>query len=292
MQEQNSISRFHNQDADVSATLDFLKLVLPPEGDHWYVASVFGGNFNHLWHRDRSSLGSCLVEADRSGATAYHACGVYRARDGGRKAKNSGGASSFWTDIDAGEEKQFDTADSAHDALVDFSNAVGLPRPLSVCSGFGVHAYWPLDVVLDPETWKRYAAGLAALLRKHGIKHERTTDIASILRPVGTHNRKRPIIVPVTLIEDNGPYELEHFGRLLEDVSRGNKPNGLNGRSIARKLSAIGSYGPRYSTNVVSGCDQLVPNRPQSYRSFGTGRAAISHKVVCAVAKICLLSID
>ena len=192
MQQQTSISRVLDQVADVSATLDFLKHVLPPEGDHWYVAAIFrGGRVNHLWHRERPALASCLIEADRSGATAYHACGVYRARDGGRTAKNSGGASSFWTDIDAGEGKQFDTADSAHDGLVDFCSAVGLPRPLSVCSGFGVHAYWPLDVVLDPETWKRYASGLAALLRRHGIKHERTTDIASVLRPPGTHNRKR-----------------------------------------------------------------------------------------------------
>ena len=181
MQEQTSIPRVHSQQVDVSATLDFLKRVLPPEGDHWYVAAIFDkGKVNHQWHREKLALASCLIEADRSGATAYHACAVYRARDGGRKAKNSAGASSFWTDIDAGEGKQFDTADSAHDALVDFCKVAGLPRPLSVCSGFGVHAYWPLDVVLNPETSKGYAAGLAALLRKHGIRHERTTDSSNL----------------------------------------------------------------------------------------------------------------
>jgi hypothetical protein len=68
----------------------------------------------------------------------------------------------------------------------------------ALCSGYGVHAYWPLLDVLDAETWKTYSVGLAALLRKHGIKHERTTDIASLLRPPGTHNRKRePRIVGV-----------------------------------------------------------------------------------------------
>jgi hypothetical protein len=199
MQEQNSIFGVNNQDADVSATLDFLKLVLPPEGDHWYVAAVFsGGKVKHLWHRDRRSLGSCLLEADRAGATAYYACGVYRARGAGRTAKNSAGASSLWTDIDAGEGKQYETATCAHNALVEFCHATGLPRPLCVCSGYGVHAYWPLLNVLDPDTWKKYSAGLAALFRKHGIKHERTTDIASLLRPPGTHNRKlEPRIVGV-----------------------------------------------------------------------------------------------
>jgi hypothetical protein len=192
MQEQTSMTRVHNQKADVGATLDFLKLVLPAEGDHWYVAAIFDrGKVNHQWHRERHALASCLIEADRSGATAYHACGVYRARGGGRTAENSGGASSFWTDIDAGEGKQYETAAGAHNALVEFCQATGLPLPLCVGSGYGVHAYWPLLNMLDPETWKTYSAGLATLLRKHRIKHERTTDIASLLRPPGTHNRKR-----------------------------------------------------------------------------------------------------
>jgi putative DNA primase/helicase len=260
MQEQNSISRFHNQDADVSATLDFLKLVLPPEGDHWYVAAVFyGGKVNHLWHRDRRSLGSCLLEADRSGATAYHACGVYRARGAGRTAKNSAGASSLWTDIDAGEGKQFDTANSAHDAMVDFCNAVGLPQPLYVCSGYGIHAYWPLGVVLDPETWKRYAAGLAALLRQHGIRNERTTDIASILRPPGTHNRKRGV-VGVAVIDHQGnlPYDIQQLGLLDVGPAKKNTTTAaVNGHSIAGRLGSISATGPRYSSKALNGCAQL-----------------------------------
>jgi len=199
MQEQTSLSRVDDQGVDVSATLDFLKLVLPPEGDYWYVAAAFsGGKVKHLWHREKPALASCLIEADRSGATAYHASGVYRERNGGRKTKNSAGASSFWTDIDAGEGKQYETATNAHNALVEFCHTAGLPLPLCVGSGYGVHAYWPLSKLVDPNTWKTYSAGLAALLRKQGIKHERTTDIASLLRPPGTHNRKgEPRVVEV-----------------------------------------------------------------------------------------------
>jgi hypothetical protein len=81
---------------------------------------------------------------------------------------------------------------------VEFCHAIGLLRPLCVGSGYGIHAYWPLSNLLDPKTWKTHSAGLAILLRKRGIKHERTTDIASLLRPPGTHNRKRdPIMVGV-----------------------------------------------------------------------------------------------
>jgi hypothetical protein len=199
MQEQTSISRVRSQKADVGATLDFLDLILPPEGDHWYVAAIFiGKKVSHFWHRTRLALASCLLEHDEQGAAAYHACATYRARGGGRKGDNVAAVRSLWCDIDAGPGKQYETANQAHSALVDLCHASELPRPLCVGSGYGVHAYWPLLNPLDPETWKTYSAGLAALLRKHRINHDRTTDIASILRPPGTHNRKRePRIVGV-----------------------------------------------------------------------------------------------
>ena len=82
MQEQTSISRVHNQPADVSATLDFLKLILPPEGDHWYVAAIFRDNrINHRWYRTRLEVARALLRRI-PGATAYHACGVSRALGG------------------------------------------------------------------------------------------------------------------------------------------------------------------------------------------------------------------
>ena len=185
MQEQTSIPRVHSQQVDVSATLDFLKRVLPPEGDHWYVAAIFDkGKVNHQWHREKLALASCLIEADRSGATAYHACAVYRARDGGRKAKNSAGASSFWTDIDAGEGKQFDTADSAHDALVDFCKVAGLTQavmrsaPVSVFMRIG---RWTWFLIL--KRGKTMQPGLQHFLENTGLG----TNAQPTSRPYSVH---------------------------------------------------------------------------------------------------------
>jgi hypothetical protein len=181
--------------------IEYCPLCGVEEGDHWYVAAIFTDDrVHHRWHRTRLELGANLVEENRQGSTVYYACGVFKERSGGRKAKNSAGAQALWTDIDAGEDKQYATAVDAHDALIQFCDAVGIPKPLFVCSGFGVHAYWPLADILDPETWKRYAGALANLLRQHGIKNERTTDLASILRPPGTYNRKHATPAPVTII--------------------------------------------------------------------------------------------
>ena len=65
----------------MNATLGFLETILPPEGDHWYVA-VFIRNdrTNQRWFITRLELASALVSEDASGTTAYYAVGVYRER--------------------------------------------------------------------------------------------------------------------------------------------------------------------------------------------------------------------
>jgi Domain of unknown function (DUF927) len=241
----------------VSETLDFLERVLPAEGDHWYVAAIFsGGKISHHWVRSRLQLAAELLEADRSGSTAYHACSIFNARNGGRKATNCGGVQSFWSDIDAGEGKQYETAADAQNAILEFCRGAFIPAPLFVFSGFGIHCYWPLEALVDPETWKQYANGLAAALRRNGIRHERTTDLASILRPVGTHNRKQQPARRVTMGPAVGPYQLEQFGRLLNVENVHTKT--LNGHSVAARLGAIFGGHPRSSKSVVAGCVQLT----------------------------------
>jgi hypothetical protein len=247
----------------VNETLDFLELVLPPEGDHWYVAAVFRNNrVTHRWHTTRLALASCLCDENANGATAYFAAGVYRARSEGRKQSNSAGASSLWSDIDAGEGKQYATAADARNALVEVCEAERIPRPLGVCSGRGIHAYWPLQTILDPETWKIYSGGLASILRRAGIKHERTTDLASLLRPVGTHNRKHATPAPVTLLDQPRavPYQLAQLESLLDagpERVRTQPAGPINGHSLAGRLGAIVGGGIRYSSRVVKECPQL-----------------------------------
>jgi hypothetical protein len=280
MQEQNSIFGVHNQDADVSAALDFLKDVLPPEGDHWYVAAVFErrssrdikARVNHHWHRSRLALAVCLREEDERGRESYYACAVFGERSNGRKGENAVGAGGFWSDVDAGEGKQYASADSAQDAVLEFCRKSGLPNPLFVGSGHGLHLHWPLGYLIDPETWKKYAAGLGRLFREASIRHERTTDIASILRPPGTHNRKRGIL-PVTFLAEAGPYKLEQFEVLLR-TQEGRRSVGtfdqhtarVNGSS-AERLAAINTHGPRYSTGPLRGCGQLA-DPPRDSRGY------------------------
>jgi len=134
----------------------------------------------------------------------------------GRTKRNVRCTKALWRDIDAGPSKPCPDWKAAARAVGEFCRATGLPEPLIVLSGLGIHAYWPLVQTLDPETWERYARGLKALCVMHGLQADpaRTADITSVLRTPGTHHRKAGTRL-VQCGELVGPYALEQFAILL-----------------------------------------------------------------------------
>lgn len=99
----------------------------------------------------------------------------------------------FWLDIDVkADPAAYPTQQEAFDALGNFVAATGLPDPYVVSSGGGLHVYWPLTSPLPVDQWVHYAAILKQLTKSHGLRADpsRTSDRASVLRPVGTYNWK------------------------------------------------------------------------------------------------------
>lgn len=198
------------------STADFLAHVLPHEG--WYVGFVLERK-SHYFTRSIPDLARYLVDKDSAGRCVYHGCASYN--DKRRKADNAQSARSFWLDIDCGEGKPYADARAGAGAVCEFARRVELPPPLYVASGSGVHVYWTLEEDIDPQTWQRYALGLKALCHRHNLAAgpERTADIASILRPVGTHWRKRGEI-EVRCGPLAGPYPLAAFEVFLHGHER------------------------------------------------------------------------
>jgi len=157
---------------------------------------VFASTIPELWQT--------IKAPDIAGHTVYHGCaGVKEARYDprgtppgqrryGRMRRNIRAARALWFEVDAGPGKPYADWKAAARAVAEFCRATGLPRPVVVLSGFGIHIYWPLTQTLDPEMWGRYARGLKALCVKHGLQADpaRTADITSVLRTPGTHHRK------------------------------------------------------------------------------------------------------
>lgn len=218
---------YQPQNANETAC-QFLRLILPEQGH--YVAMIveseqrrhneFAQTIERLWE--------IIKEADRAGYTAYHACASFREairdpravpraqRRFGRTKRNAFGAKALWMDVDAGPDKPYQDHQAAESAVRLFCSATGLPTPLYVLSGLGLHVYWPLEQTLDAKSWGRYAHGLKALCVTHGLDADpaRTADIASVLRTPGTHHRKAGVRL-VQCGDLVGPYSVELFEILL-----------------------------------------------------------------------------
>jgi hypothetical protein len=189
----------------VAIATRFLELILPPTGHYAIAAMNPRGVFKSTEFADTiEDIVDAIFEGDRNGFTVFHACAAVReavndppntprnARRFGRTRHNTLGAKSLWLDLDCGPKKKYQTVEAAHTALIAFCKKVGLPLPIIITSGGGLHCYWPLEKTLDPPTWRRYASGLKALCERHGLHVDpsRTTDITSVLRTPGTTNRK------------------------------------------------------------------------------------------------------
>lgn len=137
-------------------------------------------------------LSDYLFDADDKGLDTYFAVASYPSGPGGRTAAQTMFARSFWVDVDMGPGKPYQTLAEAGGALTRFLTATGLPMPTLVLSGRGFHAYWTADRDMTAAEWLPAARALKTLTAAHGFQADptRTADIASILRPPETWNRK------------------------------------------------------------------------------------------------------
>lgn len=224
-----------------------------------------------------------VAHLDGAGETVYHACSsfanefievpdrdkagetkkVYRVQDNVLLVK------SIWLDLDVGEgsDKKYPDQASAVRALGNFLREAGLPRPLLVNSGYGVHAYWPLTETLLPSRWKYTTDKLKALCNGMGLLADpsRTGDTASVLRPIGSTNRKIKNGVagakPVALICDADPVDHQDLERRIEAAlkAHGLKEPVPHGRptNVNAAFAVPNDYPASYPDLIADKCNQI-----------------------------------
>lgn len=203
-------------------TLDFLKLVLPSQGNYCWVA-IKNKKAKQGFVSTIEELARKLLEEDAAGIDTYFACSSFL-QPGSRKSENVQAVASFWLDLDVGEGKPFSTQDEALGALDAFCSKVNIPYALTVSSGYGLHAWWPLNRTIEPKEWRLYAARFKALCDAHGFSADpaRTADTSSILRAPGTRNFKSPVspkTVSVLAFEESGEQPL--YENILTSLAPG-----------------------------------------------------------------------
>ena len=175
---------------------DFLVTIVPAEG-RYCLGQMLPKGFGNSFFSDLCSLTLAIADAEKAGRDTYFACASY-GTDGRRTQTNVVKVRAFWLDIDCGADKEasgdgYADTDAALTAVDLFCDSHSLPLPMVIKSGGGLHCYWPLDQDIDPTEWRETAREIKALTcgtPRLLADPSRTADMASVLRPVGTTNRK------------------------------------------------------------------------------------------------------
>jgi len=206
---------------------------------------------------------------------AYFGCAKYGLLNN-RTHANATYFRALWMDIDCGPTKAVPDENGVIKGYIDqatglsefqkFCKAVGLPRPILVSSGYGIHAYWLLEETVTRAEWEPLAERLRELCEEHCFIVDRSVFEASrILRIPGTFNFKQEEPKPVELINDRSdriPYA-QLKALLGASDPKPERPDFIP-RSISPMMEALmGNKVKRFKTIMIrsaegNGCAQLM----------------------------------
>ena len=127
----------------------------------------------------------------------------------------------FFFDLDCRPGKEYADKGDAISALQNFCTRNGLPKPLLVDSGGGIHGYWVLDHEVSYAEWAPVAERYKAACIQQGFRMDTAvpSDGARILRVPGTLNFKDTPPSPVTMLWDNGAtVSFEEFASKFDSI--------------------------------------------------------------------------
>ena len=142
-----------------------------------------------------------------------------------RKAENSIYFRSFFIDLDVGDgkvatDKGYATKDEAKVALDKFLDESGLPPPVVIDSGTGIHAYWLLDEDVPSQEYLPYAEKFKAYcLERIYADPAVMADLSRIMRCPDTLNYKSdPPSLSSVLSDEINTYSFESFKEFLGEI--------------------------------------------------------------------------
>lgn len=232
--------------------LQFIEQLLPLTGYICCAKALSVKGFSHRFFVNPEDAVEYLQEMDRRGHTMYLAQGSFspqamanyeynqtipfhlskeerkQLKRPERTQNNVMFLRNFFLDVDCGENKPYANQDEALDALLKFCRDTSLPKPTVVNSGHGLYAHWFIDQDIDPNVWEANAEILKQVCVDFNFHTDpsRTSDRASVLRPIGVHNRKHGMVKPVCLMtEITEPIPLLTFTNTMASLAKHKKYN-------------------------------------------------------------------
>lgn len=254
-----TIQYFQHYPYDDAAGLAGAALALDDEGKHVYFA--LAGFSEPVQAIDRRTGAPGVTTAGKPRLT-------YRTQDLAVAVK------ALWADIDCSAEKAasgqgYATKRDAATAVAQFCAATKTPAPLIVDSGGGLHCYWPLAHEIRADQWLQVARMWRSITQHFGLRSDpaRDIDVASVLRPVGTTNRKpgrdertvRVVNDPAKVRQLTAGEWVKHIGGLIRQHNIAVKPASAPQRhgGINDDLSA-NEYPPSSAVQIAKHCAQIT----------------------------------
>lgn len=198
---------------------DLLNAVQPAEG--WYaIVGIKGDTPTKQYlvetRQEADDIAAKLVQQQRN---VFFGVAKYK-DDSSRKKTNVLALKAFWLDIDCGPTKAainpktgrpdgYADQGAGLTALKKFCAHVGLPKPIIVNSGRGLHVYWPLTQEVTTQEWEPVAARLRDLCVTHDLYVDPAVfETARILRIPGTFNFKDDPATEVKVMTVGQPVDL------------------------------------------------------------------------------------
>ena len=174
-------------------SLDFFATVLADSGIYCAVGLKPGRAPNQVFFDSYEEIIAWGEAQAATGTNAYFGVATYKSRLN-RSKKNTDMFKSMWVDLDIGKGTQYDTQAEGIEALRDFCQSTGMPKPTIVSSGLGLHVYWSFSEAVGYNVWKPLVVALTGriLVEKFAVKDLApiTQDAARILRIPNTLNFK------------------------------------------------------------------------------------------------------
>ena len=120
-------------------------------------------------------------------------------------------------DLDIGADKPYATQKEGWGVMQKALKKIGMPPPMVISSGNGIHLYWPLTQPISKAHWVKASTALRVALEEHGVEIDTSKihDPSMVLRPVGTHHKKQQPWKDVRCVADCADYDaVALFGTL------------------------------------------------------------------------------
>ena len=181
------------------ADIELLRRVVSSE-DGWYCVVGIDKNdgIKQTHHKTLEEVQTQAEQNVKDERNTFFALGKFKT-DASRKAENVGWMQAFFLDIDCGPAQAAPDKHGRIQGYIDqatglrelkkFCSVVGLPKPILISSGYGIHAYWVLDQTISRLQWEPLAKRLAELCVEQGVIVDPVVFEASrVLRAPGTFN--------------------------------------------------------------------------------------------------------